>query len=487
MESRPTRHAHPGSNDGTEAMQAISFHELIAATGGTPVGLGDLDERFGRIETDSRRVQAGDLFWALAGPRHDGHTFVNQAFDNGASAAVVEADKTHNCQFPRVEVEDSLLALWNLADWYRQQFEALVIGVTGSVGKTTTRRMIASVLSTRFSGIESPHNYNNEYGVPLSLFRLEAAHEFAVIELAAGRTGDIAGLAALAHPEVGVVTAVGPAHLDQFGSVENIVRTKGELLDALPETGFAVLNGDDRQVRQMASRTDCPVILVGEREHNDIRAHNVAAENGWLRFQLDRTEFRVPAAGRHHLTAALIAVAIGRQVDMTDEEIAQGLRKFEPAPGRCRPMPVGPWTVIDDTYNANPLSMSAACRTLREWETPGKRILVAGDMLALGEWSRDFHRLFGEEVVRSRIDRLIAVGSRAATVAGSARKYGMDAGCLGACRDHDTALLLLDCWLEPGDIVLVKGSRAMRMEGIVEGLTRLAERHVTPAPYRHVA
>lgn len=468
-------------------MQAISFHELIAATGGTPAGLGDLNERFGRIETDSRRVRAGDLFWALAGPRHDGHKFTKQAFANGAVAAVVETGKAPVSQFPRVEVEDSLLALWDLADWYRGQFEALVIGVTGSVGKTTTRRMIASVLLTRFAGIESPHNYNNEYGVPLSLFQLEPAHEFAVIELAATRTGDIEGLAAVAHPEVGVVTAVGPAHLDQFGSVENIVRTKGELLEALPATGFAVLNGDDRQVRQMASRALCPVVLVGEREHNDLRAQNVAVENGWLRFQLGQTEYRVPAAGRHHLTAALIAVAIGRQVDMTDEEIAQGLRRFEPAPGRCRPIPIGPWMVIDDTYNANPLSMSAACRTLREWDTPGKRILIAGDMLALGEWSQDFHRLFGEEVVRSRIDRLIAVGSQAATVAGSARKNGMDAGCLGACRDHETALVLLDCWLEPGDIVLVKGSRAMRMEGIVEGLARLAERHITPAPHRRVA
>lgn len=437
--------------------------------------LGALDQRLTRIEIDSRRIRAGDLFWALAGKRHDGHKFVKQAFIGGAVAAVVDREKSHKLHGPRIEVDNTLAALWQAAHWYRRQFETLVIGVTGSVGKTTTRRMITSVLSVRFAGVESPHNYNNAYGVPLSLFAIEPQHEFAVIELGASQVGEIEALAAIAQPEVGALTAIGPAHLDEFGSLEAIIRTKLELLQALPATGFAVLNGDDRNIRTMASQSPCPVIFVGEKTQNNVIATDVVQENGWLSFRIAGVRFRVPATGRHHLTAALIAIAIGRQFELSDDEIARGLEQFESAPGRCQLLHMGPWTVIDDTYNANPLSMSAACQALKERQGPGKRILVVGDMLALGDWSRDFHRIFGEEAARTKIDCLIAVGSQAAVVAGSARKHGMDAGCLAACRDTDLALMLLDCWLEPGDVVLVKGSRGMRMESVVSGLGRMAE------------
>lgn len=471
-------------------MQPISLPELIAATGGTPVGLEHFNGPITRIETDSRRIQSGDLFWALQGKRHDGHKFIKQSVTAGASLCVVAAEQGRRLDCPRVEVDDTLSALWRLANWYRKQFDVLVIGVTGSVGKTTTRRLITAVLSSRFAGMESPKNYNNEFGVPLSLLEIEGHHEFAVIELGASRTGDIAALTAVAQPEVGVITAIGPSHLDEFESIENIIRTKSELLSALPESGFAVLNGDDRNIRNMIDRANCPVILVGEKESNDLRATGIVVDNGWLGVHIEETEFRVPITGRHNVSSVLIAVAIGRQIGMSDKEINQGLRTFSAAPGRCRPLQIGPWTVIDDTYNANPKSMSAACRTIRDWRTEASRILVLGDMLALGSWSDDFHRLLGEEVVRSKVDKLIAVGSQAALVAGNARRLGMDAGCLGACRDHELALLLLDCWLKPGDVILVKGSRGMRMEAIIEGLCRLAERQHTsesPQQQKHVA
>jgi UDP-N-acetylmuramoyl-tripeptide--D-alanyl-D-alanine ligase len=469
-------------------MQPISFHELIAAVGGTPVGLPALEQKFARVEIDSRSIRPGDLFWALQGKKQDGHKFVKQAFAAGAVAAVVERAQALRLPEPRIEVDDALAALWLFANWYRRQFETLVISVTGSVGKTTTRRVIAAVLSARFAGIESPLNFNNEFGVPLSLLQIEAQHEFAVIELAASSEGEIEALAAIAQPEVGAVTAVGPAHLDEFGSLEAIIRTKGELLAALPETGFAVINGDDKNVRQMAGRAPCQVILVGEKEHNHVRAEQVSVGNGRLEFTVDGTRFQLAAAGRHHITAALMAVAIGRQFDMTDAEIAQGLARFASAPGRSHPQQIGLWTVIDDTYNANPLSMSAACATLRDWQAAGKRILVTGDMLSLGDWGTDFHRLLGEEAARSRIDRLIAVGAQAVAVAGSARKQGMDAGCLGACRDQEIALMLLDCWLEPGDVVLVKGSRGMKMELLIAGLKRLADqRRQDEPPQRRAA
>ncbi len=461
-------------------MRAIKFDELIAATGGIPIGFPEQIDSFARIEIDSRRIQPGDLFWALEGDSHDGHSFVNDAFQNGAFAAVVEekfeqTDRT-------IRVQDSLMALWDLSDWYRRQFDALVIGVTGSVGKTTTRRMITAVLSARFQGVESPQNFNNQFGVPLSLLQLEDHHDFGVFELGASRPGEIAELTEVVHPEVGVITSIGPSHLDEFGSYENIINTKGELLERLPAAGFAILNGDDRNVRQLKDRATCPVTFVGERKQNDLVATDVVVKNGELEFRIESTTFTVPVNGKHHLTAALIAIAVARQIDMTDEEIQQGLQTFTSTQGRCQTISIGPWTVIDDTYNANPMSMSAACRTLKDWQTNGKRILLTGDMLSLGEWSEDFHHLLGEEITRSKIDRLIAIGSQAANVAGSARKNGMDAGCLGTCRDQETAMMLLNLWLEPDDVILIKGSRGMKMESFIPKIQHLAEQQSARNP-----
>ncbi len=458
-------------------MCAIRFDELIAAIGGVPIGFPEQIDSFTRIEIDSRRIQPGDLFWALDGETHNGHKFVTEAFQNGALAAVVEEDFIETDR--TIRVQDSLMALWDFADWYRRQFDALIIGVTGSVGKTTSRRMITAVLSARFQGVESPKNYNNRFGVPLSLLQLEDQHDFGVFELGASKPGEIAELTEIVHPEVGVITSIGPSHLDEFGSYENIVNTKGELLERLPAEGFAILNGDDRNVRQLGSRATCPVTLVGERKHNDLIATDVVVRNGELEFRVGSTSFTVPVNGKHHLTAALIAIAVGRQIDMTDEEIQQGLQSFTSTQGRCQTISIGPWTVIDDSYNANPMSMSAACRTLKDWQTKGKRIFLAGDMLALGEWSEDFHHLLGEEITRSKIDRLIAIGSQAAYVAGSARKNGMDAGCLGTCCDQETAMMLLDLWLEPDDVILIKGSRGMKMETFIPRLQQLAQQRST--------
>ena len=461
-------------------MQAIAVDDLIAATGGVPHGLPRQLTSISRIEIDSRKVQPGDLFWALPGLHHDGHNFLQQAFDNGAVAAVVQSGRCHATHI--IEVPESLQALWDFSRSYRNSFDSLIIGVTGSVGKTTTRRMIQSVLSARFQGIESPYNYNNEFGVPLSLLQLEEDHDFAVIELAAAHPGEIATLTDIARPEMGVITAIGPSHLEGFENIENIVNTKAALIEMLPPEGFAVLNGDDRNLRKIAERASCPFVLVGEKKHNDLIAEEVNVGNRGITFLMNGSDFQVPAIGRHHITSALIAIAIGRQVGMSDDEIKLGLQSFVSVPGRCALKTIGPWTVIDDTYNANPVSMSAACRLLKDWQTDSKRILLAGDMLALGAWTEDFHQLLGEEVTRSKIDRVIAFGSQAACVARSARKHGMDAGCLGATRDQEIATMLLDLWLEPGDVILVKGSRGMKMESFLPKIEQLACGHTRPVP-----
>lgn len=461
-------------------MQPVSLRQLIAATDGRASGLENLETPVQRIAIDSRRVRAGDVFWALKGTRHNGQNYVDQAWQNSAMAAIVEDASVVKPGRPAIIVEDTLLALWDFSHWYRQQFDALVIGVTGSVGKTTTRQMLNAALSTRFQGVQSPENYNNEFGVPLSLLEIEGDHEFAILELGASHEHEISDLARVALPEVGVITAIAPSHLEGFGSMEVIRRAKGELLEALPESGFAVLNGDDDNVRQLAPSAACRVIYVGEQPRNDLVAKWVRVENGWLRFRVDQSEFHVPVIGRHHLISAMVSVAIGREVDMTDEEIADGLRMFEAPPGRCQLQRFGPWTIIDDTYNANPASMAAACRTLRDWNTTHGKVIVLGDMLELGEQSRTYHEQLGALLAGMEFRHAIAVGPQAAAVAGSAKTAGMDAGCLGVCSDVQTARLLLDCWLQPGDVVLVKGSRGMKMEQVVEQLRQMAGSAITP-------
>jgi UDP-N-acetylmuramoyl-tripeptide--D-alanyl-D-alanine ligase len=455
-------------------MLPVPLESLIAACAGVTQGIRDRHAHCSRIETDSRRVKPGDVFWAIAGRQDDGHRYVAEAVQRGAIACVVEPHRCDQDRFPLIVVEDTILALWDFAEWYRKQSDALVLGVTGTVGKSTTRRMLHRMLSVKYRGVESPHNFNNYLGVPLSVLQLHPEHEFAALELAASNIGEIEDLASIVHPEIGIVTAVTPVHLEQFGSLENIVQAKGELIEAVPPEGFAVLNGDDDLVRQIADRARCQVILVGERSDNDIVADWVKTNHGKLRFAVDGHPFEVPVVGRHFITSALIAVAVGRQLDLTDEEIAAGLRQFEPLAGRSQFKRIGPWIVIDDTYNSSPAALKAACETLRDWQTGARKILVTGDMLELGGAAEQLHAELGQLVPACGIQRLITVGPQAATIAQMARQHGMDAGCLGTCADFETVQLLLDCWLEPGDVVLVKGSRATHMEYVLEQLEQLA-------------
>ena len=444
-----------------------------------------------RIATDSRRVLPGDLFWALSGARYDGHDFLAEAIQRGAFACVVEARRWQNAvssevraQFPAVLVDDTLLALWDYAAWHRQQQSAVVIGVTGSVGKTTTRHLIHGVLQEAGPCFQSPQNFNNQIGVPLSLLGIHSQHEFAVVELAASRGGEIGELAVIARPEIGVLTAIAPAHLQEFGSMAEISRTKGELLEELPAQGLAVINGDDPLVRAEARRARCPVVAVGEASNNDLQATEIEHWHGQLAFSLGRSRFSFPATGRHLLTSALAAVAVAREVGLTDAEITQGLQNFVPLSGRCRPLRIGSWDIIDDTYNANPRSMQAACSTLAAWHTAGKRILILGDMLGLGADSATFHRELGHQAVRSA-DRLLTIGNHAEDIVCGAQAAGMPSQKYAVCENWDHLMRTLTTWLMPGDVILVKGSRSMKMETVI---ARLQSLNTTQAhPHREAA
>jgi UDP-N-acetylmuramoyl-tripeptide--D-alanyl-D-alanine ligase len=460
---------------GLPVMERVTLNELLAATGGHAAACEPGAVTFTRVATDSRKVEPGDLFWALRGERHDGHNFVAEAARRGAAGCVVESATSIPRGLPAAVVADTVQGLKDFAHWYRQRMDALVVGVTGSVGKTTTREMIYSVLRTRFDGCRSQKNYNNHIGLPLSVLELLNRHEFAVLEMGASRVGEIRELAAVASPEVGVVTEIGVSHLEGFGSVAQIVEAKGELVEALPAAGFAVLNGDDPQCPNLARRARCPVVTVGQQAHNTFRASGVEAVGAQLKFQVDGASFAIRAAGRHHLTAGLVSVAIARELGLTTRQIAEGLTQFKPVDGRCQVRNLGTGTLIDDTYNANPTSTQAACRLLGEWQSPGRRILVLGDMAELGDQSTDWHRAIGRTAAEMRIDRVAVLGRFAADVTRGALDHGMTSDQLAECDTLDVLLTVLDCWSEAGDVVLVKGSRSMHMERVSEWLIRQAE------------
>jgi UDP-N-acetylmuramoyl-tripeptide--D-alanyl-D-alanine ligase len=362
-----------------------------------------------------------------------------------------------------------------LAAWHRQQFAGQVVAITGSVGKTTTRLMIDSVLRSKFAGTASPQNFNNHIGVPLSLIRLEREHHYAAIELGASAAGEIAKLAELCRPQIGVITRIGEAHLEGFGSQRKVAEAKGELLTALSQGGVAVLNGDDPWLRQAGSRTAQRIVWVGRGPECDLTAMNVRYSEGLLQFRVDAQLYLVPVWGRHHLTSALAAIAVGFEFGLTPDEIAEALAGFRPPEKRCNVTESAGARWIDDSYNASPSAMRAALEVLREMDAPGEHVVVCGDMKELGESSSRWHRRLGQEVVtRCGADRLIACGDHAQEVVSAAREAGMPAARATYVRDAEATIPLVRTVVRHGDAVLVKGSRVMGMERVIEAIRKAA-------------
>jgi UDP-N-acetylmuramoyl-tripeptide--D-alanyl-D-alanine ligase len=458
-------------------MERFAMQDLVQSTGGRLRDVELADARFSRISTDSREIEPGDIFWALQGEHHHGHDFVSQAQDKQAQLSVVATSQADAVAGPVLIVDDTLAALGQFAKWHRNQLDPLVIGVTGSVGKTTTRELIFAALSGPFSGIRSRKNFNNLIGLPLSLLDLEPSHEFAVMEMGASAQGDIEQLCHIALPEIGVITAIGPAHLQSFGSLDQIIKTKGELLEQLPSTGFAVMPGDEDVLRNMSGRAGCPVIFVGQHEHNPIRATNIQADPDRLRFHCQGHPFILRINGRHLIPNVLCAIAIGLELGIPIERLAEGLSQFVPAAGRGKRVQIGSWTIVDDTYNASPLSVAASCRMLRELPltAQGQRMLILGDMRELGETAVREHERIGKLAAELQIDRLLVCGEFANDLARGARQNGMQSHQIAAAPDLETLLAVLDCWLEPDDLLLIKGSRSTRMERVLDWLKIRAE------------
>jgi len=455
-------------------MIEIALCELVHEIGGR-LSLGSMPplageaSPVGRIVTDSRQVECGDVFWGLVGPNHDGTDYVDEAFSRGASGVVVQSRAVEPWAGRwSLQVEDTQHALWQLAAAARYKFTGKVVAVTGSVGKTTTRAMIHQVLRSQLQGSSSPGNFNNHIGLPLSMLQWNSLDDYAVVELGASACGEIESLASLCQPHIGVITCIGEAHLGGFGSQQAIAGAKCELLQAIPDDGWAVLGGDDLWLRRLSHRCSGSVLFAGRTADCDILATDVCYRQGELEFTVEDCRFRLPVWGRHFLTAAVAAISVGRIFELSLEEIAESLARFEPLAQRCQVVQRGGVTIIDDTYNASPTAARAALEVLRDLDGPGRRIVVMGDMAELGSTSGYWHMQVGEQTVTvCGADIVIACGEHAADVLAGAYEAGLPHSDGYSFANAQAAHGFLASLIRPGDALLVKGSRVMHMETIV--------------------
>jgi UDP-N-acetylmuramoyl-tripeptide--D-alanyl-D-alanine ligase len=443
------------------------------------------------VVIDSREARPNSLFVALRGEHQDGHDFVADAFARGAVAAIIEREVDAECQrvdakdpLPETSIrppiclmaEDSLKAFQRLAAFWRVRFSPRVIGVTGSVGKTTTKEMIWSVLRKKFRTLKSWGSYNNEIGLPLTLLYLDSSHEQVVLEMGMYALGEIAELATIARPHVGVVTNVGPTHLERLGTIERIAQAKSELVEALPSAsdgGAAILNGDDLMVRAMAEKTRAKVFCYGLDPACDLWASHIESQGlEGVRFQLhhkgERLHVKIPLLGRHSVHTALAAAAVGLAEGESWEEIVAGLWDVTEQLRLVAIHGIKGSTILDDTYNASPASTIAALNLLEEMS--GRKIVALGDMLELGDFEEEGHRKVGRRVV-DVVSILITVGPRGRIIGQEALACGMAEGDVFMVDDNEQAIAQLRQIVGQDDIMLIKGSRGMKMEEIVAALT----------------
>jgi UDP-N-acetylmuramoyl-tripeptide--D-alanyl-D-alanine ligase len=457
---------------------SIALDDLLAATGGRLVGPSTVTT-FSTAAVDSRNVVPGACFVALRGERVDGHAFVDEALRNGASVVLVERpiDLDPGTEAALVQVPDTLVALQETAAWWRSRSSVRVVGITGSTGKTIAKEVVADVLSTTHDVLRNEGNLNSETGLPMTLLRLEPRHEVAVLEMSMYTEGEIARLAEIARPEVGVVLAVHPTHLERAGSIEAIARAKSELPAALPRDGLAVLNADDPRVAAMRGVTAAEVRTFGIMNDADVRAEDVASLGlsgtlFTLRTPWGTRRIRSGTPGRHLVPHALAAAAVAERFGVPLDEVERALAAGSRASHRMEVREAASGaTVVDDTYNASPVSVGGALDFLAETPIPpGRhRYAVLGDMLELGPDEERLHREIGARAA-TVVDGLVGVGPRGAWIADAARAAGL--ARVTTAPDALEAIQAVERDLAPvvGDVLLVKGSRGVELDRLVEAL-----------------
>lgn len=429
-----------------------------------------------RVCTDSRQVQPGDLFIALVGENFDGHAFLTDVAQKGAVAVMVNVGRApaplESCAV--VEVANTRTALGQLAAAYRKELSPHVIAVGGSNGKTTTKELLAAVLRQRFATVWSEASFNNDIGVPQTILRMDHTHQAAVLEVGTNHPGELAPLVRMVQPRLGVITNIGREHLEFFRDLDGVAQEEGALAELLPADGKLFLNGDDVFAPALAERSRAEVVRVGfgERNHWRIAWSRLAKDGTSFRVQAPRDEFsgdyRIGLLGRHQVTNALFAIAIGAELGLTRDEIELGLAECKPAKMRLQSYELNGIRVLDDAYNANADSMLAALQTLADLPGKGRKVAVLGDMAELGEQTAPAHREVGRKAAELGVGQLFAIGVMAPVTAQAAREAGL--GRVMEFADVELAAGALKNFLKPGDVVLLKASRSSRLERIIEQL-----------------
>ena len=439
--------------------------EFISAEGNFPV------EKAQGYSIDSRTIQPNELFFAVKGDRFDGHDFVRQAFEKNAIAAVVSREQL--ARYPQnnriLPVENTLSALQELATAVRKLWGKPLVGITGSAGKTTTKDAIAHVLASRFRVMKSEGNFNNHFGLPLMLLKLEPEFDVAVIEMGMSHTGEIRALAKIAQPEIGVVTNVAPVHLEFFDSLAGIARAKYELIESLPANGTAILNSDDDYVSQFGRGFRGKVVMYGTRPAANVRAENIQL-NGVSGSEFDitvggsRQRARVPLVGEHNILNALAAVAVGLERGLTLAEAASALATISASDKRGEVLQLGNITLVNDCYNSNPKALAAMVDALAAMPAK-RRIVIAGEMLELGPSGEAMHRDAGRHIAEKKIDVLVGVRGLAQAAVQAAQEAGIRAEFVATPEEAGD-------WLarevRAGDVVLLKASRGVKLERALE-------------------
>jgi len=457
---------------------AFCVGDAVRWTEGTLVG-GDEAATLSGVSIDSRTIERGALFHAIAGPSHDGHDFIENALDRSAAALIVERGRAlpDALAVPVIAVEETTRALGALAAGHRSEFHGPVVAITGSNGKTTTKEMCAAILAVSAPCHRTPGNLNNQYGLPLTLLGRSEADRALVVELGMNQRGEIAKLAEIAKPTVGVITNVGTAHIEFLGSREEIAREKGDLIAHLPAEGTAVLNADDPLVLAQRNRTSARVISFGTAIDADVRGGDIEwIDDRGYRFELETSggsgTVEVQGLGPTTIINALAAAAAALAAGASVADITKGLASYQGIKGRLERRELsGGIALVDDTYNANPQSMEAALRLLAELKGAHRAVAIMGDMGELGKTAEAAHREAGRLAAALGIDFLIALGARAQTIATGALDSGMDPAHVVVASDHADASEHACGFLRERDTVLVKGSRSMRMERVVETIT----------------
>jgi len=452
-------------------MEALSMGEIARAAHGVLMNFEEESEISG-VSIDSRKINPGDMFIALKGENFDGHDFIDMAIEKGAVLAVTQR-LPERCKIPYILVEDTLKALQDIAAYYRSKFNIPIVAITGSSGKTTTKDMIASVLTQRFNVLKTEGNLNNAIGLPLTLLKLQYSHQIAVLEMGMSSLGEISLLSDIARPGIGVISNVGLTHIEKLGSRENILRAKLEMFSYFNSDSTAVINGDNDMLRDFCS-DKFRVIKYGLKKGNDLFAYGIEEKGeAGIEFSVDldgQSNFRVLLPGIHNVYNALSAIAVARLFGMKAEEIQKGLDSFKPSEMRMEIIVLGSGVkLINDVYNANPESMKVAIDVLRTMKSKGRGICILGDMLELGNLSSEEHCKTGAYAASSGADAIIAVGEFSEDIKRGAAASGMNC-IVYAFSDIKAAAASLDYIIRPGDTVLVKGSRGMKMEYIVDYL-----------------